>query len=103
MAAFERNLKCVLADQRHVLYAQLTGVEVLDASETSRSARLSATLRARTRPAQTLSGIGAVVAVLPGDDHDLTFAVDVDCERIRVGVFQVRLYRTLITGSWRND
>jgi hypothetical protein len=46
MAAFERDLKCVLADERHVLHAQLIGVEVLDASETSRCAGLAATLRA---------------------------------------------------------
>jgi hypothetical protein len=43
------------------------------------------------------------VTVLPRDDHDLAFAVDIDSERKGVGVFQVRLYRTLITGSCRND
>jgi len=103
MAAFESDLKRVLADQGHVLHAQLIGIKVLDASEASGYAGLAATFRARTCPAQALSGIGAAVTVLPRDDHDLTFAVDIDCERIGVGVFQVRLYRTLMTGSWRND
>ena len=101
MAAFERDLERVLADQRHVLDAQLIGVEVLDASKTSRHAGLAATLRARARPAQTLAGIAAAMTVLPRDDHDL--AVDIDGERKGVGVFQVRGYRTLITGSCRND
>ena len=36
MAAFESDLKRVLADQRHVLHAQLIRVEVFDASKTSR-------------------------------------------------------------------
>jgi hypothetical protein len=43
------------------------------------------------------------MTVLPRDDHDLAFAVDIDCERKWVGVFQGRLYRTLITGSCRKD
>ena len=103
MAAFERDLERVLADQRHVLDAQLIGVEVLDASKTSRHAGLAATLRARARPAQTLAGIAAAMTVLPRDDHDLAFAVDIDCERKGVGVFQGRCYRTLMTGSCRND
>ena len=103
MAAFESNLKRVLADQGHVLHAQLIGVEVLDASETSGYAGLAATFRARTCPAQALSGIGAAVTVLPRNDHDLTFAVDIDCERKGIGVFQGRPYRTLMTGSCRND
>jgi hypothetical protein len=54
VAAFERNLECVLADQSHVLYAQLIGVEMLDTSETPRDAGLAATLRARACPAQSL-------------------------------------------------
>jgi hypothetical protein len=43
------------------------------------------------------------MAVFPRDDHDLAFAVDIDGERKGVGVFQGRGYRTLITGSCRND
>jgi hypothetical protein len=103
MPALERDLERVLADQRHVLYAQLVGVEVLYASKTARLARLAAALRAWTRPTQSLGGIAAAVTVLPRDDHDLAFAVDIDCERIGVGVFQGRRYRTLMTGSCRND
>jgi hypothetical protein len=99
VAAFERDLERVLADQRHILHAQLIGVEVLDASKTSRDAGLTATLRAGTRPAQSLGGITAVMTVLPRDDHGLAFAVDIDGERKGVGVFQGRRYRTLITGS----
>jgi hypothetical protein len=41
--------------------------------------------------------------VLPRDDHDLAFAVDIDCERKGIGVFQGRRYRTLMTGSCRKD
>ena len=103
MAAFERNLERVLADQRHVVDAQLVGVEVLDASKTSRRAGLAATLGAWTRPAQSLAGIAAAVAILPRNDHHLPFAVDIDSERKGVGVFQGRCYRTLITGSCRKD
>jgi|GEM_PF-6140068 len=103
MAAFERNLKRVLADQRHVLDAQLIGVEVLDSSKASRHAGFATTFRARARPAQSLGGIAAAMAVLPPDDHDLEFAVDIDGERKGIGVFQGRLYRTLMTGSCRKD
>lgn len=103
MAAFERDLERVLADQRHVVDEQLIGVEVFDASKTSRHAGLAATLGARTRPAQALAGIAAAMTVLPRDDHDLAFAVDIDCERKGIGVFQGRRYRTLMTGSCRKD
>lgn len=103
VAAFKCHLERVLADQSHVLHAQLIGVEMLDASETAREAGLAATLRARACPAQSLGRVAAAMTVLPCDDHDLTFAVDIDSERIRVGVFQGRLYRTLMTGSCRND
>jgi hypothetical protein len=103
MAAFKRDLKRVLANQCDVLHAQLIRVQVLDASKTSRHAGLAATLRARTCPAQSLGGIGAAMTVLPRDDHDLAFAVDIDGERKGVGVFQGRRYRTLMTGNCRND
>jgi hypothetical protein len=103
VAAFERDLECVLADERHIQHAQLIGVEVLDASKASGHAGLAATLRARTCPTQSLAGIAAAMTVLPRDDHDLAFAVDIDRERKGIGVFQGRRYRTLITGSCRND
>jgi hypothetical protein len=45
------------------------------------------------------------VSVLPFDVHQLALAIDVDLEWERVGVLQcgADLYRTLITGSCRND
>jgi hypothetical protein len=103
MAAFERNLECVLAHERHILHAQLIGIELLDSSKPSRRAGFATTFGARASPAQSLAGIAAAMAVLPRDDHDLAFAVDIDGERKGVGVFQGRLYRTLMTGSCRKD
>ena len=90
MAALERDLEGVLAHQRDVLHAELGGVEVLHASETSGSARLAPTFCTGTRPSKALARIAAAVAILPCDDHDLAFAVDVDRERKGVRVFQLR-------------
>lgn len=103
MPAFECDLERVLADERDILNAQLVGLEILDASKPSGHAGLATTLRTWAGPAKTLGLIGAAVPVLPRDHHHLAFAVDVDCEWKRIGVFQGRPYRTLITGSWRND
>ncbi len=86
-----------------VFLGSTTILVVLDAGETSGDAGLAATLRAWAGPAKALAGIAAAMPVLPRDDHDLTFAVDIDVQWIRIGVFQVRCYRTLMTGSWRND
>jgi hypothetical protein len=85
------------------MHAELTGIEMFDASKASRHAGLATTLRAGACPAQSLGGIAAAMAVLPRDDHHLLFAVDIDSERKGVGVFQGRRYRTLMTGSCRND
>lgn len=103
MAAIESDLERVLADERHVPDEKLVGIQALDPSQAPRHARLAATFGAWARPAQALGGIGASVPVLPRDDHDLPFAVDIDSERKWVGVFQGRPYRTLMTGSCRND
>ena len=54
MSALERDLQCVLTDQRYVLDAQLFSVKVLNASETSRDPGFAATLGARASPAQLL-------------------------------------------------
>jgi hypothetical protein len=91
MAGLERDLDRVLADQAHVLDSQLIVGEVLDPSEPASRTAFAATLRARARPSQLFAGIGAVVPILPGDLHDLTFAVDVDVEGERIGVFQLWL------------
>src|SRR5712691_10018897 len=88
MAALERDLQGVLADQGYVLHAQLARIEDLHASKTSRYAGLAATFSTRARPAQTLSGVCAVVPAFPRYFHDLTLAVDVDGERKGVRVFQ---------------
>jgi hypothetical protein len=96
---FECDLERVLADERDILDAQLVGFEALDASKSSGDAGLAATLRTRTSPAKAIRLIGAEMATLPRDHHDLAFAVDVDCQRKCVGVFQGRPYRTLMTGS----
>ena len=103
MPTFESDLERVLAHQRNILDAQLVGFEALHASETSREAGLAATFRARAGPSKALTRVGAAMPTLPLDDHDLPLAVDVDCERKRIGVFQGRAYRTLMTGSCRND
>jgi hypothetical protein len=91
VAALECNLECVLPDQRDVLHAQLGGIKVLDASKTSGGAGLAATFGAWACPAKSLTRIAAAVPVLPRDHHDLAFAVDVDGEWKRVGVFQLGL------------
>jgi hypothetical protein len=103
VAALESDLERVLADERDVLDEKLVRIQALDPSQAPRDARLAATFGARAGPAQALTRIGASVPVLPSDDHDLAFAVDVDRERIGVWIFQGRGYLTLITGSWRND
>ena len=95
MAALERDLERVLADQAHVLNSQLLGGEVLDARETAGSAGFAATLGARARPSELLTRVGAPVLVLPSDLHDLTVAVDVDAEGKRVWVFQLSRPGTL--------
>ncbi len=99
MPAFECDLERVLADERDILDAQLIGFEALDASKSSGHAGLAATLRTGTRPAKAIRLIGAAMPTLPRNHHDLAFTVDIDCERKRVGVFQGRPYRTLMTGS----
>ena len=88
MAALERDLDRILADQARVLDSQLVGGSVLEARKAAGRTAFAATLRARAGPAKLLSGVGAAVAALPGDVHDLPLAVDVDVQRKRVGVLQ---------------
>jgi hypothetical protein len=101
--AFERDLKGVLSDESDVLNAQLAGFETLHAREPAGRACLAATLGARACPAETLGRIAAAVPVLPRDDHHLAFAIDIDGQRIGVGIFQGVGYRTLMTGSCLKD
>jgi hypothetical protein len=99
MSAFKRDLQRVLADQGYVLYSQLVVWKAADAAQPAWSSRLTAALRAWTRPPQRVGGIGAVMPAFPLDLHHLARAVDVDVDRKRIRVFQW----TLMTGSWRND
>lgn len=103
MSIFECDLECVLADERNVLHSQLVGFEILEAGQTAGHPSLAATFSTRACPPKSLARVAAAMAILPRDDHDLAFAVDVDGDGKRVGVFQGRPYRTLMTGSCRND
>ncbi len=103
MSALECDLERVLADERNILDAQLLWLEVLHAGKASWDAGLAPALRTWTGPAKALGRVVAAMAALPRDDHDLAFTVDVDGERKRVRIFQGRAYRTLMTGSCRND
>ena len=89
MAALERDLEGVLTYQAHILDAQLIVREAGHARQTAGRAGLTATLRARTRPAQLFSRVRAAVATLPLDHDDLKIAVDVDVDRKRDEVFQL--------------
>jgi hypothetical protein len=103
VSALERYLEGVLADERDILHAQLIGVQVLDPRQPAGRAGFATTLGAWTRPAQSLTRVTAAMPILPGDHHRLAFAVYIDVEREGIGVFQLLLYRTLMTGSCRND
>ena len=104
MAALERDLEGVLADQAHVLDSQLRGIQGLDPGQAPGRSGLASTLGARARPPELLAAVDAPMAALPLDHHLLALAVDVDVQRKRVGVLQVpSAYRTLMTGSCRKD
>jgi hypothetical protein len=103
VSVFERDLERVLTDESYVLDPQLIRFEILEAGQTSGHSSLAATLSTRACPPKPLARVGAAMPTLPRDDHDLAFAIDVDCEGKRVGIFQGRAYRTLMTGSCRND
>ena len=91
MAALECDLDRILADQARVLNSQLFGGEVLDARQPAGRTAFAATLSAWARPSKLLTGVGAAVAVLPGDLHDLSVAVDIDIDRKGIGVLQLSL------------
>jgi hypothetical protein len=93
MAALKCNLDRVLADQAHVLYAQLVGRKAFDAGKAAGRTAFAPTLRARAGPPKLLTRIGALVAALPCDLHHLSIAVDVDVDGKRFGVLQVLLFR----------
>src|SRR5437773_9306109 len=99
MTALERDLQRVLADELDVLHPQLFVAERLHARQPSRHACLAPTLRARARPPQLLARVGRARAVLPGDLHDLTRAVDVDVAGKRVWALRASAQRTLMTGG----
>jgi len=89
VAALERDLQSVLADQAHVLDAQLGGIEILDPGQAPRGAGLTPALRARACPPELLSAVHAPMTAFPLDHHLLALAVDVDVQWERVGVLQV--------------
>jgi hypothetical protein len=91
VAALKSDLDRVLADQAHVLDTQLVGREALDAGEAACRAAFAATLRAWARPPKLLTRVGALVAALPRDLHDLSLAIDVDVDGKRFGVLQLSL------------
>jgi hypothetical protein len=91
VAALKRDLDRVLADQAHVLDAQLVRREALDAGEAPCGTSFTTALRTRTCPPKPFTSEGALVATLPRDRHDLSLAVDVDVDGKRLGVLQLSL------------
>jgi hypothetical protein len=91
VAALECDLDGVLADQARILNAQLFGGKVLDARQPAGRTALAATLRAGARPPKLLTGVGAAMAALPRDLHDLSVAVDIDIDGKGIGVLQLSL------------
>jgi hypothetical protein len=89
MAALEGDLQGVLADQAHVMDAQLLCRQALDPRQAARRAGFPAALSAWARPPELLARISASVAALPLDLHHLALSIDVDIERERVGVLQL--------------
>ncbi len=89
MAALERDLQGVLADQAHVLDSKLVLGEVLDPGQAARRPGLTATFGAGARPPELCSRVSAAVAALPCDLHHLAFAIDVDVDWKRVRVLQL--------------
>src|SRR6478736_5144712 len=77
VAALERDLQGVLADQADVLDPQLSWIQVLDSGEATWSTRLAATLGAGTGPSELLPAVHASMAAFPFDHHLLALAVDV--------------------------
>ena len=99
VAALERDLQRVLADQCDVFHPQLVVGEVSHPREPAGSTRFAPTLCARAGPPQAVRRIRAAMTSFPLDLHDLPASIDVDVDGKRLKVFQW----TLITGSWRND
>jgi hypothetical protein len=93
VAALKCDLDRVLADQAHVLDAQLVGRQAFDAGQAAGRTTFAAALRTRTGPPKLFTGVGALVAALPRDLHDLSIAVDVDVDGKRLGVLQLFLFR----------
>jgi hypothetical protein len=91
MTALKCDLDRVLADQAHVLDAQLVGRQALDAGKAARRTAFASALGARAGPPKLFTGVSALVAALPRDLHDLSIAVDVDVDGKGIGVLQLLL------------
>lgn len=89
MAALERDLEGVLADQAHVLDPQLGRIQRLDPGKAAGGSRLTPAFGARACPPELLAAVHAAMTAFPFDHHLLALAVDVDVQRKRVGVLQV--------------
>jgi hypothetical protein len=89
MPALKCDLQRVLADQGHILDAQLIRAEALHPVEAARRPRLATALSARASPSQLLAAVAGAHAVFPNYVHRLALAVDVDGGGKRVGVLQL--------------
>jgi hypothetical protein len=89
MAALECDLQSVLADQAHVVDAELLRRKFPDPGEPARGSGFAPTLGAWTSPSELLARIAAAMAAFPRNLHHLAFAIDVDVEWKRVGVLQL--------------
>ena len=76
MAALKRDLERVLPDQAHVLKSQLFGSQVFHPRQAPGRTRLTATLGARTSPAELHARVDAAVRVPPEHVHHLAGTLD---------------------------
>jgi hypothetical protein len=89
MPAFKCDLQRVLADQGHILDAQVIGAEAFHPVKPSGRPCLATTLCARARPSQLFARVAGVHPVFPNDVHRLMLAIDVNGGGKRVGVLQL--------------
>ena len=88
MPAFESDLERVLANERHVLDAQVIWAQSFHPRQPSWCSSFTAALGTWTGPPELLARVGGVTAVLPRHIHDLAPTVDVNGEGKWVGVLQ---------------